>query len=373
MFTVAYRNLVHHKARLMIAVGGVALALLLILSFDAILAGIQGRIAAYIDQSGADVFVSQSGVRNLHMITSSIPASVPAAVQAQPGVASATPILYRTDFLLINRKPYAAYVIGLPPEARTGGPRRIVAGTGAPHDGTLVLDRDVAAKAGVGLGDSLSLFGSDFTIAGLSEGLSTTLNSVAFITMQDFAQLRGDGRSVSFVLATVTPGQSPDAVSQQIERSIPGVTARSRQAFAAGERKVVGDMTTDIVRIMNTIASLIGLAVVAVVIYIATFTRRAEYGVLKAVGARSGYLYRTVLLQSGYCVLGGFIVGLAFTLLLAVLAPRIASTLSLAISGGSLLKVGVLSLVIAGMASILPIWQLARLDPASVFRGGTGK
>ncbi len=373
MFNVAYRNLVHHKVRLIIAIGGVALALVLILSLDAIIAGIEGKIASYIDQSGADVFVSQAGVRTLHMTTSSLPSSVAAAVQAQPDVTGVTPVLYRTDYLLINRQHVAAYIFGLPPNARAGGPRRIVAGAALPSNGTIIIDRSIAAKTGVRLGDALRLFDSDFTITGLSEGTTSTLNSVAFITMQDFARLRGDAQSVSFVLATTTAGQSADAVARQIEQAVPGVTAQSRQAFAAQERKIISDMVTDLLKIMNTVGFLIGLAVVAVTIYIATFTRRAEYGVLKAIGARNGYLYRVVLLQALYCVLLGFAVGVAFTLLIKIGAPRVVGTISLTISVGSLVKVGVLSLVIAGIASILPVWQLARIDPAAVFRGGTGK
>ncbi len=39
------------------------------------------------------------------------------------------------------------------------------------------------------------------------------------------------------------------------------------------------------------------------------------------------------------------------------------------VSGMSLLKVGILAVVIAGLASILPIRQIAGLDPAMVFRG----
>ncbi|MBI5828931.1 MAG: ABC transporter permease, partial [Chloroflexi bacterium] len=64
MTLLALRNLFQNKARLVISVGGVALALMLILSLDAIFTGMERRVTAYIDQSGADIFVSQSGVRN---------------------------------------------------------------------------------------------------------------------------------------------------------------------------------------------------------------------------------------------------------------------------------------------------------------------
>ena len=59
MIRLAFRNLFQNKIRLVISVGGVALALLLILSLDAIFRGVEQRVTAYIDHSGADIWVSQ--------------------------------------------------------------------------------------------------------------------------------------------------------------------------------------------------------------------------------------------------------------------------------------------------------------------------
>lgn len=70
MWRLAFRNLFQNKARLIISVGGVALALLLSLSLDAILEGIQRQVTTYIDHSDADIFVAQEGVRNMHMASS---------------------------------------------------------------------------------------------------------------------------------------------------------------------------------------------------------------------------------------------------------------------------------------------------------------
>jgi putative ABC transport system permease protein len=92
--------------------------------------------------------------------------------------------------------------------------------------------------------------------------------------------------------------------------------------------------------------------------------------VLKALGARNGHLYRAVLAQAFYSVVLGFALGLALVLLLSVVVSRLEFNLALQVSGASLLKVSGLSLVIAGFSALLPIKQIAGLDPAMVFRGG---
>jgi len=120
---------------------------------------------------------------------------------------------------------------------------------------------------------------------------------VAFVSKADFARLRGDSRTVSFLLVRVKPGGFPDEVAARIEADVNDVTAQSREAFAAQERKVVKDMSTDVINIMNLVGFMIGLAVMAITVYTATLARRAEYGVLKALGARNRHLYVTVLAQ----------------------------------------------------------------------------
>jgi len=104
-------------------------------------------------------------------------------------------------------------------------------------------------------------------------------------------------------------------------------------------------------------------------VYTATLARRKEYGVLKALGARSAYLYRAVLAQALISVGLGFALGLLITIGLSAIVPYLGVNLSLQINGASLIRVGSLSILIAGLSAMLPIKQIAGLDPALVFRG----
>src|SRR6266567_432440 len=199
--------------------------------------------------------------------------------------------------------------------------------------------------------------------------------------MDDFARIRGNMQmgdsasigatmpTVSFVLVKVKPGVSPEAVVTRIEQEVTGVTAQSREAFATQERKIVKDMATDLITTMNLVGFMVGLAVMALTVYIATLSRRGEYGILKAIGARNRYLYGTVLAQALYSVVVGFALALTITFLLSVIIPYLGSNMALQISSASLLKVGIVSLTIAALSALLPIRQIAGLDPALVFKG----
>jgi putative ABC transport system permease protein len=289
-------------------------------------------------------------------------------------------VLYLTNVVVSGENRHLAYVIGLPANAVAGGPWRIVAGKVLPGPREAIIDRGVAEQSGIGIGNTVEILGADFTVAGLSEGTANLTNSVVFITRADFARLRGDAATASYILVTVMPGQSPEVVARRIEALVQAttvtpiervhdVTAQTRQAFAAQERKVINDMTTDVITIMNLVGLLIGMAVMALTVYTATLARRAEYGVLKALGMRTRQLCGVVLTQALISVSIGFLLGVGFTLVLAAIVPYTSLNLFLQLRSTALLKVGAAAVVITAVSAILPIWQIAALDPAMVFRG----
>jgi putative ABC transport system permease protein len=367
---LARRNLGQNRVRLIASIGGVALALSLVLALDAIFAGVSNQLTAYIDRAGADVWVSQAGVRNLHMVASFVPASVTEEVRAVDGVAAVTPILESTDSIAAGEERAVVYVVGLPAGATMGGPWEVVEGSAEVHPGEVVVDRGFARRADVGIGDSVTVLGGEARIVGLSEGTASLVNAVAFVSIEDFRAARGGASIVSFVLVRTAQGASPDEVTKVIEREVTGVTAQSRAAFADQERRLVMDMTADVISIMNAVGFIVGLMVVALTVYVATLSRRREFGALKAIGAPNRFLYRVVLAQAVLSVLIGFAVGVAFTGVLGFVVPRTGLDLALSITVASLVKVGVAAAVIAAAAAVLPIREITGLDPAVVFRRG---
>ena len=367
---LARRNLAGNRVRFLVSVGGVALALSLTLALDAIYAGVANQMTTYVDRSGADVWVAQAGVRNLHMVASSLPDSATDEVRAASGVGAVTPILEATDTIAAGDERAVAYVIGLPADAAMGGPWNVVEGSDRVGPGETIVDRGFARKARVTLGDRVTVLGGEATIVGLSEGTASLINSVAFVSLDDFRMMRGGAQAISFVLVKVVPGTMAEAVAGEIGRTVPGVTAQTRAEFASQERRLVMDMSADVISIMNAIGFVVGLAVVALTVYVATLARRREFGVLKALGARNVVLYRVVLVQAVLSIAAGFVVALAFTGLLALVVPRLGLNLELSIGAASLAKVGLFAAVIAGLAAILPIRQVAGVDPAVVFKRG---
>jgi putative ABC transport system permease protein len=367
---LARRNLTRNRVRLVASVGGVALALSLTLALDAIYAGVANQLTTYIERAGADVWVAQSGVRNLHMVASTLPEAVVDEISAVDGVAAVTPILEATDTVAAGEERAVVYVIGLPAGAAIGGPWEIAEGSNRVGSGEIIVDAGFARKAGVTIGDDVGVLGGQAKIVALSRGTASLVNSVAFVSFDDFRAMRGGAPVISFALVRIAGGASADEVAADIERLVPGVTAQSRAEFVDQERRIVTDMSADVISIMSVVGFVVALAVVALTVYVATLARRRDYGVLKALGARNRVLYRVVLIQAAISVAVGFGIGLAFTALLSFAIGRTDLNLELAITVSSLAKVGLFAAIIAALAAILPIRQVAGVDPAVVFRRG---
>src|SRR3990170_3087146 len=107
----------------------------------------------------------------------------------------------------------------------------------------MIVERGFAARAGVSIGDTVGVLGGEARIVGLSEGTASLVNSVAFVSFNDFRAMRGDAPVVSFVLVRVAQGASPNGVAAAIERRVAGVTAQSRADMSVQERRLVMDMS----------------------------------------------------------------------------------------------------------------------------------
>src|SRR3970040_1800743 len=262
-------------------------------------------------------------------------------------------------------KRFISYVFVVPEGAVMGGPWRVVEGSSRAGAGEVIIDRAIARQAGIGVGDRMLVLGQEMTISGLTTGTSSIINSVSFVSMEDFERVRGES-VISFVLVRVEDGESAEAVASAVRQQVDGTTVQTREEFADQERKLAKDMMADLLSIMDTAGYLTGLAVVMLTVYIATIARRREYGVLKAIGVRNSRLYQVVIAQAVMSVAMGFVFGAGLTLLLSAIIPSFNEVLVLSLTGGLLLRVAIVSTLVAGLAAVLPARQIAGVEPVAV-------
>ncbi|HRQ41587.1 MAG TPA: FtsX-like permease family protein [Chloroflexota bacterium] len=369
MFKLAWRNLMHERTRLAISVGGVALAVLLILVMAGVFAGSEEHAVAYIKNQPAPLWLMQQGVENLHMSSSILPPETVRQARQVEGVAETVGLLYAGGSVDMGETQVASYIFAVDGAAPFGGPWRLVEGTGDLGLDEVVLDRDLAARYGLGLGDTVNLMGYELTIAGLSQGTFGIATSITFVNKQALAALMGvSPQAASYVLVQTEPDANVEQVAASVRAAVPDANLLTQAAFIASDQAMIRQMGTDIIRAMSGVAYMVGLLVIALTVYTATVERAHEYGVLKAIGANTGDLLRVVLAQASISTGLGYVAGVGLSYGVAALVGRLFPEMLILIEPGLWLRQLPVLAVITTLAALLPLGRISRLDPMVVFR-----
>jgi putative ABC transport system permease protein len=370
MLKLAWRNLIHERARLAISVGGVALSVVLILLMAGIFAGSEEHAVAYIKEQPADLWLMQAGVENLHMSSSLLPPEVIRDVRQIEGVYQAVGLLYATGAVDLGEAQVYSYIFAVEGSAPFGGPWELMEGAEAPGLDEVILDGNLAARYGLGLGDTVDLLGEQLRIVGLSQGTFGIATSITFVNKRTLADLMGvTTDAASYVLIRTEDDADRARVADQLREAIPEGNLLTREEFIASDQEMIRQMGADVIQAMNSVAYVVGLLVIALTIYTATVERAREYGVLKAIGADTVLLMRAVAAQAFISSGFGFLLGVPLAYGIGALITILLPEMLIAIDPSDLLRQAPVLFVITGVASLLPLGRIIRLDPMTVFKG----
>lgn len=348
--------------------GGVAFALVLILVLQGVFAGSEEQVTAYVQESHADVWVMQAGVSNMHMATSVLSADLGPRLKEIEGVRRVSSILYFAGNVRINGSNVFSYMVGFDPAQHAGGPWKMAEGTARVRNGEVVIDKTLAARNGIVIGDRVKIRGAPLKVVGLSLDTYSLANTVVFMTRHDLEKISMMPGIVSYYLIEVDKGFAPSMVAREIRDSVPGLNALTGQKFIANDREVIRQMGIDIIASMAMVAYLVGIMVVGLAIYTATVSRVRDYGVLKAIGAKGVRLYWAVVLQAVLSSLIGFAVGLILTFGVAQLVRALVPELLVVIEPAAALRVFEAALIMGVAAALVPTRRMARIEPSIAFQ-----
>jgi putative ABC transport system permease protein len=391
---LAYRSLAGNSFRSWV----VALCALLITAFalvnSLVLQGAQTSLELAKERLGADILVIPAGTTSkiesalLMGITEKVWMSdgVLGQVAEVPGVKSVTPQIYMStlkgascctveDMFLIGFDPATDFTIQPWLIEHVGGGLKL----GEVVGGTYVFTPEGQ--------QNIQIYGYLVTLMANLEPTGTGLDQTMFLTMetaQDVARLSYTlaekpleipEASLSAVLVRVAPGADPQAVAMEIQRQVPGVTSiASPNMFRSYQRQI-----TQLVRgvLLTTVATLaVSIVFIGLVFSMAANARKRELGVLRALGATRGILFRTLITEAGILALTGGLTG-AFLVTLAIYLFRnlIMSSLGIPfllpspawlaaqVTGGLAIALGGVTL-----AALFPAIQVSLSEPGVIMR-----
>lgn len=204
-----------------------------------------------------------------------------------------------------------------------------------------ILNESYASRQGLAIGDTLTLGGKTFTVAGIAE---TPLGGQASDVYVQLAQLQALADRKGRINTVYVRAESSDdvaAVSDRIEQTVDGASVTTAEDLAARVSGTLVD-AKNLAGKLGTALMIVGLAaafLIASLLTLSSVTKRIrELGTLKAVGWPQRLVVRQVTAESlAQGLLGGalgVVLGVGAAWLIAALAPTLEATLATAADAG---------------------------------------
>lgn len=375
MGQLVYRQLILDPARTVLMSLALAAVVAVILVLEGFNEGLIAQLGHAVTDRGADLIVTQAGVSNLTATRSVLPQFARRDVEAIPGVATAHPL---TGLPVIYAEGERRTPIFLMVYDTAGGPNTLVAGQVPTAPREMVIDRSLAKKYDLAVGDPLIVSDFEFTIAGIADGAAAFFTPFGFVRYDDLidfyfeSDVAADISTfplLSFLLVELEPGANRIDVAAAIEAEVTAGDVFLPEALAAEDENLGRVLFGPILQLLIAVGYIIGVLVTGILMFASVNSRRQALGVLKALGFTQGFLSRAVLLEALVLALIAIPLGV---LLASVIGLAIESLmplyLILATEPMPVLRTALATLLFATIGALVPVRLIRRLDPALAFR-----
>jgi putative ABC transport system permease protein len=398
---LAVRDIGRRPGRFALSCIGVGLLLTLVLSYSGIYHGFVHEALTLIDKAGADIWVVQRDTRGPFAEQSRLPEDIRYRMAIVPGVGAASPYVAYTIQREWRGRSLRFVVVGYDLHSGLGGPHEIAAGRGiAQAHYEMVAD----AKLNLPLGTKLHLGLNDYTVVGLTRGVTgSSGDPVAFFSLADAQEIQfvkdnwairnlrerakaayanalptqpvlfdvlarefadnPDLHTVNAILVRLDAGIQPEAVAEAIGRwkyFTAYTTDQQSQLMLAGS-VARARMQTLLFRIFLTIAATV---IIAQIIYTMTLEKLKPIALLKLIGTPTRTIVGLVLQESLALGLIAYAVALAVGSLTYDKWPRL-----VLVGTTDKLTLFVMVVAICVIASAMGIRRALRVEAGAALTG----
>ena len=375
MVDLAWKILLHDRVRFLITVSGVAFAVTLVFVQVGLFEGLLDNASITIEQTTADLWVTARNTPNVDF-SNAFSETLVQRVRSIPGVARADNlIVWFGEVSLPTGVKENAVIYALEDFTPWNIPWRVLEGNmrDLRRGKFVMIDESAVKRFGpFTVGEFREIMGQRLKIIGRTrEARSFTTNPIIFTdyrVAQSLDRQRLKNRT-TYILVKLDEKANAADVKAEIRRRLPHNDVRDRAEWAGRSRSYWTDNTGLGLNMLMTVAlgCLVGIVVVAQTLYTSTMEHIKEFATVKAIGGTDRDIYVVVAKQAAIAAVLGFALG---DLLAMALQPIMASIdLKLIISPGVVGVVFLGTVVFCLGASMLSFRQVARLDPAVVFRG----
>lgn len=315
-------NLKHRPVRTLLSILAISIEVTMILTLVGVSRGMVEESKKRAQGVGADIWVRPPSSSLISFSTSSMPEKLVDFFAGQPHVAIATGSVNYGAGLMesVSGIDYDKFA------AMSGG-FRFLEGGPIKGDGEIITDERFARQRKIHAGDTLKLWNRDWKLVGVYESGKLAHLILPMKTVQDLSGATG---KVSQIFLKVDKPENVQKVLDALKANpqLAGYPIYSVEEWTSLFSVDKVPALKPFIYVVITLGVVVGFLVVFLSMYTAVLERTREIGILKALGASSGFILGILLRETGVLALIGAAVGTLATFGTRYLVNTFASPLT---------------------------------------------
>lgn len=298
-------NLVHRPVRTILSVLAIAVEVTMILTLVGVSYGTLDGTIRRTRGVGADILIRPPGSSAIGLSTAPMSDKLVDFVAKQPHVEIATGTVTQplSGFDSMNGLDLDRF------SAMSGG-FHYLSGGPFQSDNDVLVDEYYAKEHGLRVGDTLHLINHDWRVAGIFESGKLTRIAVKLDVLQ---KLTANPHHLSEIFVKVDKPEEIQPVLRELRAKLPSYPIYTMEEFTSLLSISSVGLLRNFIGVVIGVAVVIGFIVVFMAMYTAVLERTREIGILKAVGASSGFILDLLVRETLLLALLGVVTGIALT------------------------------------------------------------
>ncbi len=411
MVSLARKNLLEDVPRFLVAQAGIMFAVSLVTIQTGIFSGFTRSTTQLINNSDADIWVASESLVHVDL-TLPIPVTKLIVAQQVPGVARAEALIVRGGIWQHSIDEITPVrIIGFDPKGQLFAPRNIIQGSlrALEQPYTVMVDTTNFSSLNINrIGETAEVSSLPVKVAGLTQGnRSIASNPFMFTSLENANAYATSGQTTSlscktqagseeinctnivepdqtttatpkklvasdlitYVLIAAKPGEDLQALKQKLEIALPNTRAYTRQELARKTQNFWQSRTGIgfLLGLGAAVGVIVGVIIVAQILYSSVSDHLQEFGTLKAMGASDWVIYGVIVEQALWMAILGYLPGMLLCFGVGAWAFATQGIMILITPVTAIAVFGLTVLMCVGSA-IFAIQKVTKLDPAIVFK-----
>ncbi len=379
--SLVVKNPFRNKTRSSLAIVGIAIGIMVIVALGMITGGLENSTQSTLKAGAAEITVSQAGSTGIDS-SGSINQTYVADILSLNGVKTTAGILRASNTTTGSTSSNSTQggfggglsITGIDSDKLSLMGIDSVNGTAFTNDSTnqVIIGKTEAQSLNKTVGDTINLYGQNFTIAGTFETGNFMTDNGIMMSLSTLQNLTSNQNKVSEVLVKVTDNANVTTVSNTITNAYPNQLSTSTAADSANRiNQGLGFINTASWAI-SLLAIFIGAVGVINTMVMTVYERTREIGVLKAVGWKDSRILGMILGESIVLTLIAFVVGTVIAVtgveVLLTLVPSVGNAITPSFSIYIFLRAFGIALIVGIIGGLYPAYRASRLSPTEALR-----